>query len=876
MALLSSGVPGAECLAQVRAQVEAFSGQPFGVGRMSFVLGEGNLPQPLGFDGIGLAEKNDRVFYPAVHNMGAPPVLKDVVRSTPLLRGGPIRNEVGGILSGILESPPKTTVYFLFRGNEPLELTLEARTPQTVLVQPQQDPRRWQLLVREWWRNYTVSSDFLQAKPDYPPLVDNFLVTTLARRLNLQLPKQKQKTWRGELGEEIGFALGTESIRIAMQQDRILGLNYLNQVADQPLPPAVPKYPFTLETAEVKVEPIASHVPVECFYIRFGSFANFLWIQDTLTRWGGDAQNLIASRGLDLGNNKRIEQQLVLKQTALSRMLGPTVISDVAIIGTDLYFREGAAMGLLFQARSSVAMASDIAGKRAERVKQGGVTEQKFKIAGKTVSYLSSPDGKVRSYYAADGAYHFITTSKTLVRRFLEAGSGTGSLGASNEFRYARTIMPLDRNDTIFVYLSSEFFRNMVGPHYRIEMIRRLQATSDIDLVQLAKLMAATEGLPGATTEQLCGSGILPRDFGPRPDGSRTVVQGGYVYDSMRGYRGTFVPIPDMPVTQATPAEIAAYQRFTQYYSQRFGRFDPTMVGVKRHDLKEGREQVVVDALMSPLGKKFYDFLAKRVGPPDKLRLAWIPGDIAAGQVVLADRHMFGGVRDFRPPARPTGGPLTGLRDFLVGYIGTDGPMPLIGLLEQLAGAPGVVTQGLFGPRRPGPAVPTGGMFRRQWKQFTVFSLHTEVLDAVVPQLRFEPARRPAQVRLRVVDLTQTQVAPFLNAKGYSRTRETSLGNLRLMHSLEQQFHIPKPDCMEAAEFLLAAKLICPLGGKYMYRKDSGRWTSTAMRENPSGRPPPGYVAPPLSWFRGLNLDATLTPRTLSAHVDVVMQTPKK
>ena len=91
-------------------------------------------------------------------------------------------------------------------------------------------------------------------------------------------------------------------------------------------------------------------VPAECFYVRFGSFANFLWLQDTLAKWGGDAQNLIALRGLDRGMSRHIEKELVLKQTVLSRMLGDTVIADVAIIGTDTFFREGACYGILFHA----------------------------------------------------------------------------------------------------------------------------------------------------------------------------------------------------------------------------------------------------------------------------------------------------------------------------------------------------------------------------------------------------------------------------------------------------------------------------------------------------------------------------------------------
>jgi hypothetical protein len=101
---------------------------------------------------------------------------------------------------------------------------------------------------------------------------------------------------------------------------------------------------------------------------------------------------------------------------------------------------------------------------------------------------------------------------------------------------------------------------------------------------------------------------------------------------------------------------------------------------------------------------------------------------------------------------------------------------------------------------------------------------------------------------------------------------------------------MPVKDCKEAAELLLGAKLVCPLGGQYVLRDPrpssmvpgtppGGGWTSSAMEKLPSpagGRvtAPPGYVAPPLSWFRGLDLDATLDGDTVAAHAEILMQMP--
>ena len=423
----------------------------------------------------------------------------------------------------------------------------------------------------------------------------------------LACPAIESPTASGD-GEESGYAYsnanwsalaGSESIRTAIEQDRILGLTKAGLPADQPLPPAAnvaplefpeshaqpapppPPAPAGNPKPAAKIEAIARHVPAEFFYIRFGSFDNFLWFQDTLETWGGDLRNLVSMRGLNDQKNMRLQNQLVLEQTQLSRMLGGSVISDVAMIGTDLMFKEGPAIGFLFEARNGLLLGSSLSSPRAARVKQGKAKEETVKIEGQNVSYLSSPDGSIRSYYVVSGDYHFVTSSAALVARFLQTAKGEGSLGNSREFLHARGVMPIDRNDAVFVYFSDAFFRNFTGPAYRVESLRRLEAATDIEIVQLAKLNAATEGKPGGTIEELVGGGFLPPGFGPRADGSRAVIGKGDIYDSLRGRRGSFVPVPDMPVQQVSRAEADSYARFVAYAAENWGRVEPILVGVQ-------------------------------------------------------------------------------------------------------------------------------------------------------------------------------------------------------------------------------------------------------------------------------------------------------
>ena len=883
--------------AQEPIQVEAVVGQPFGVGRIALDVPQEMLPEPLGIEGISLAEKDGRVFYPAIDNPAFSKLVKELLnQDTPLTTGGPVREEVGGLLRGIANRPPRTTVYFLFRGTEPLHVSLHLRKSVELTIVPRSGdvpgPGRLRRnaagghrrLLELWWQQYAKVPRLLEPKPDYPPLVKSYLTATLARRLNLQLPSAKQASSADvSLRKEIGFNLGTESLRMAMMQDRILGLNNLAEPADQPLPEALnpPELLVPEAAGDVKIEPIAMRVPAECFYVRFGSFANFLWLQDTLAKWGGDAQNLVALRGLDLGMRSRMENQLVMKETVLSRMLGDTVIADVAIIGTDMFFREGASYGLLYHARSNVALSNSLNQQRQERIKAGGVDgclEATLTIDGHPVSYLTSSGGGTRSYYVADGDYHLVTTSASLVTRFLATASGKGSLGASKEFRYARTLMPISRNDTIWLYASDAFFRNITSPRYRIEMARRLQAASDIDLVQLARLAAANEGKPGETIEQLKSAGFLPPEFGPLPGGSQIeFLKGNEIFDSSRGRRGAFLPVADAAVDKATRAEVSEYNKFAEFYGANWGRMDPMIAGVKRTPLNDNREQAVVDVLMSPFAPQHFAMFKQQLGPADQQRFAPIAGDMATLEVVMTGGRIFGGLCDLGPmqDVGATSWLVPGkLQELLVGYVGTTGEL-----------GPFAVLNFGFPPSDPaGYSRSRFGGWRRQYENYTVFSFQREVLETIVPALRFERAVRPAQIRLKVGDLTNARITPVLNDLGYARTRETSLGNLRLLHALNQQLHVPPEACRNEAEFLLDAKMICPLGGKYVLRETADEpphWTSTALNPaEPGGflkvHAPKGYLSPPLNWLRGLDLDATMTEKSVSAHAEVIMETPQK
>lgn len=859
--------------AQIRG--EAALGQPFGIARLEIQLDPAAQPGPLGLGGLGVSDPAGRVLYPAVVYREVPPVVKELIQQVPL-RGGPIRNLAGGLVRDLILQPPqKAEIFFLFTGDQPLDLSVQAREPLGVRLMPQSDPLLLERLTRQWWENYHAKPGGLGRQGDYPPLVENYLQAMLSARLGLPLPEPKVATLQEQIQRQLGMAMDTESARMAYERQRLLR-PAAPQAADQPLPEpfAVPPLELPEIPQDVAMEPLAKRVPAECFYVRFGSFSHFLWFQDLLATWGGDLQNLVALRGLDYQTRQHFENQLVVRSSVLAKLLGDTVVADVAIIGTDLYLQEGGSYGLLFQARANPILASDFQQQRAERLKKkDGVTEEKVTIGDREVSYLSTPDGSVRSYYVADGNFHLITTSKAIVQRFLETGSGQGALGTSDEFRYARSVLPTSRDDTVFVYLSDAFFRNMVSPHHQVELGRRIEAMGDIELAQVARLAAAAERKPGDSLEALAQGGFLPTTFGPRADGSQTVLNDGVAADSLRGHRDRFVPIADVPVTSVTAAEAETYRQFGQFYQEHWRRLDPITIGIKRQDLPNRLEEITIDARMTPVAKENYERLQQQVGPADKTQLAPVAGNRFALEWVRPTSRIFAGVRDFGMPFDLANGgwlPETRLRDAIVGYLGSTGPIEWLTFFDHRMSQPDL----------NGMSSTPGGLWRRMAGPFLLYSFQPRLLMEVGPQLRYEPAQEPAQIRVAVADLTAAGVPPLLNKFGYFRTRETALGNLRLLLQMNQQLHIAGPECQKTAETLVDAKLICPFGGQYVYRTTSGGagfWTSTFLEEKASdpATVPAGFVTPPLNWFRGTRIDADVEPSGLAVHANVKMQLPQ-
>jgi hypothetical protein len=400
-----------------------------------------------------------------------------------------------------------------------------------------------------------------------------------------------------------------------------------------------------------------------------------------------------------------------------------------------------------------------------------------------------------------------------------------------------------------------------------------------MEALSMARLAARGEKAPADSIEDLIEGGFLPRGFGKRPDGSGPILAESIILDSRRGARGTFLPIPDVELKGLTEGEAARYTELAQAYIHDWKQLDPLLLSLKRFALdKPGQERLVVDGTLAPFSESKFGAVASVLGPPTTEMITPAPGDVINLQAsvrggaffpTVPPHNLFLGVQDMIPLSDlPPKGLLQTLQLIrsTPGYLGG---WPKPGFLD-------VLPLGLGGspPDEYGFSKLLFGLWRRQGNGFSVLAFDPQLLADVTPHLRPVEAAEPAQIRIHVSDLSQSKFASWINATWFQRAVETSAGNCHLLHSLNQQLHVPLADCQAVAEDLLDAQLRGTLGGEYAVTELPGGgkyWQSTGAPKSGEWMPD-NYSAPLLEWFRGADASLIKTDDKLVAHVELDLQ----
>lgn len=903
-------------------------GAGWGIGFVDINLSPENVYGPLTVNQSTVTSPDRRVFYPAFAFSAPDQKTKEILTERPTLP--PF---VQGIVRSAMDNArPRCRIFFLFWGAQPLRVDVGTNPPVSFTLYPSSNPPTYYALINQWFDHFIPENNSLgkNLAPPAPSMIKNYLQSMLVYRLGLDQDFICQKRSPWDEVSPFNFTAPTPSLRskmpyISFFEDATLEnisiedlmpksvsgnsilpkeladddeggtastvddearfdgrkLMHLNEIAPTMYLP-MPSLEDVAIDEKATVEPIAMRVPKDCLYIRFGSFNNFLWFQNFTQSLEGDLMNLVASQSVDRDSMEKIQTTLATRMTEMSKMMGPTVIQDVAFIGSDLFFDDGPSFGLLFHATNSFLLSTGINGDRANALKENPDAKEKtVKIADRKVKFLCTPDGRIQSYYAVDGAFHLITTSKKLVEEFFATSDANNSLGAQLYFKYARTQMPLDNKYTVFVYASEDFLYRIVSPQYWTEISRRRRSAAEIEMAILARQAALNEGVEATTLEDLVRYGYLPKSVLIRPDGSRLKFDdNGGVYDTKRGYCGQFRPCADMKVESMSDYELSRYEAMRESFQQKIVQLNPLMVGLKVNKIDDNNSRLSIDARVSPFARANFERTKSYFGPLDTVRFAPVPGDCIQAQAILNNARLLMGVRNDIPYQGPTGRPV---RDILTGifgndlgvYFGTTNERGFLGLL------------GTFGIAPVGPPAeytiqsrPDIDMRYRD-QHIRLFSFQPEIPPQVQPYLAYEIVPDPQHVWISVNDPMTVPIGRRINDVCYAMSARTSLSNLVTLQTMVQQLGVAPADAMAFFEKHSFVKMASPIGGQYAYQPLApamGFWTDTALGTANmrnlgwfSVRPPQGYLAQPWAWFRGGDFRFKIEPEAVQFTADIDM-----
>lgn len=445
--------------------------------------------------------------------------------------------------------------------------------------------------------------------------------------------------------------LGFASVREALQIDRQLRTQYATEKPSVALTsiagPPLAKHPWKEMSAALGEaapdEPLARVVPATFYYVRFASLGHLFRLLDEADAWITPVATLTSSLAQDQGLAKRYEAQLGLQRSLASRLLGPQVVQDLALVGSDPYVREGSDLTFIFRVKNQTAFAAGLAGSLAGHLAaHGPQISQTIDYAGEHIAITRSQDGEVRQHRVQVGDMVLVSNSLGATKAILDCIKGKAhALADEPDFRYftARDAnVPAD----VLAFMGDAFVAEVVGPKQKILEARRMLALSDLmTLGNAALLYGWMFGQAPTRVEQLVSAGLLGKDELTHVAGEAITWTPGSAAHSAWGQVASMTPLIDLPTPkQVTPSERDAYRRFAESYQHNWSTYmDPAALrlvfdtegkGALKADLRvlpiidaseyRKMQHTVGDARIRPPTSASGAVLAVGVGPDAELR----------------------------------------------------------------------------------------------------------------------------------------------------------------------------------------------------------------------------------------------------------------
>lgn len=329
------------------------------------------------------------------------------------------------------------------------------------------------------------------------------------------------------------------------------------------------------------VPKISQSVPAEFYFVHAKSGESLFLLLDELSRFLTPAAHLLEQRGAGYRLSERYQTQLGLVRGPLSRALGPKVIREVAVVGSDPFLRVGSDVTILFEASNRAVLQAGLAEALHRAASgRGPLDVLRSEVRGRQLVHSRTSDGAVSQFMVVEGTRIYVSNSQAALERVLAAADGKHDrLSDEADFRY---MMRRDENAPydVIAYAGDRFVAEIVSPRARVLDARRLLARGELKRVGRAALLSGLMGREvNSDPKALLKSGLLAAHQGSHFDGS-PIEKGPH---STWGSPGSMIPLIDLPTPEkVTKAEKTAYESFVRGYNFDWGEeIDPIALRMK-------------------------------------------------------------------------------------------------------------------------------------------------------------------------------------------------------------------------------------------------------------------------------------------------------
>lgn len=351
--------------------------------------------------------------------------------------------------------------------------------------------------------------------------------------------------------------------------------------------PELPPHPWKkmlerVPAATSATEPLAAAVPADFYYVRAQSYDALQAMIDEADTWITPAAHL-SEGGQRYDLVERYRKQIGLTQSELTRVLGPSLIRDLALVGSDPFLRQGSDVTLVIRPKDPIALANALQAKLRIDF-PAGVNQVSSTLAGVELVERTTADGVLHQFVvqlpkdASRDAITLVSNSRGALTRILEVVQGKRpSLGSEPDFEYMLRRDPAVPSD-VLAYAGDRFVSTSVSPAQRILDARRQLALGELRRAgYAAMLFALMEGRQPASVAELQKSPWLKQNLLSHSNKEPIKFELGAAPRSSWGTPAALTPLADLPaLTHVSAQERDAYTSFSQSYQAAWNdRIDP-------------------------------------------------------------------------------------------------------------------------------------------------------------------------------------------------------------------------------------------------------------------------------------------------------------